>query len=390
MLYILKALVFTLPLQEFYIPIGNTNHVEIYDFLSIILVIVFLYKEKIIAYKKDMFVLFILSLWIMSGVFFAFNIFAVIAKVLKVTLNIFVYIAVYNICKKYHCWQELIDTLYISVFVESVFSISEYVFINYIGEGMVFHSAQIVDNIARVDGTFNDANYLALYMSCCLICITTDMFYNKFTIRKIMLLLLILVVLMMSFSRSGLLAAIFGLFTTLHVYALYKGKKMLICKIIVIGVIPIIGCLIYFPDLLIRYITMFDLERGDVYVRIVQYLTAIEMIIDNPIMGVGAGNYMNNIMHYNSFTGGTLIPHNSFLEIAAESGIVAVLFMILFFKMILCNIYRYRNKWIYVSMVGMVIGTIISGLFYSNIYYQMMMYLCIGMGQSYGEKCEEN
>ena len=135
-----------------------------------------------------------------------------------------------------------------------------------------------------------------------------------------------------------------------------------------------IGISLENPNFLDRYTTMFDLERGDVFVRIIQYYTAIVMIEDNPIMGVGAGNYMNYIDKYNSFTGGSLIPHNSILEIAAETGVVAVLLMIMFLYHAMRWMIQMRSVYSYMSL-GIVICTFIMGMFYSNIYYQMQLFV---------------
>lgn len=390
---LIKLIIFTLPIQEYAISIGNNNHIACYELLGGVLVFVSFFKMDKLVYPRCITVMFFLIVWILLGGVFTEYPLAVLAKSLKIMLNIGVLIVIYTYLVKYKKWNDLVKIIYFTAICEAVFSLLEYVFVNYIGSNSIFHTWQTLGDINRLDGTFNDSNYLALYVSLCLMIVITDMIYNSVKKYKTIIAFLMITVLLLTFSRSGILAGIIGCVFICVRYLSYNNRLAEIYKFIFIG-LGIAGTIVVcflqlYPDMLIRYTTMFDLERGDVYVRIVQYLTAINMFLDNPIMGVGAGNYMNYIGQYNSYTGGTLIPHNSILEIAAETGIVAVILIVCFFYKIFSWSKHMNGYWLNTAALACLISTIISGMFYSNIYYQMSLYVYLSIGLSFG-KCKGN
>ncbi len=376
MKYIIYAIVCAFPLQAYDISIGDTNHVTIAEIIAILSVCIMLYKKNAYIYPAYIKWVFLLIVWICLGAFFTINPFAVIAKSLKLLLNICVFILFYNyiiIRKNAIAVYNFIKKVSL---VEAVFSIIGFYWINFVGsENILFRIEQSVDGVYRAVGTFNDANYLGLYIACVIVMIAIERFYTgSLSGKDYCIVIILFIALFMTMSRSSLLGMFFGIVTS----ALFitHGKidvKKLISLMLLIAIITI-GISLENPNFLDRYTTMFDLERGDVFVRIIQYYTAIAMIEDNPIMGVGAGNYMNYIDKYNSFTGGSLIPHNSILEIAAETGLVAVLLMIMFLYHAMRWMIQMRSVYSYMSL-GIVICTFIMGMFYSNIYYQMQLFV---------------
>lgn len=388
MKFYIYAIILTIPLQDVAISIGNTNHITIFEFIALASLSMspFFFPKKVYYPKASAF-LFLLCIWIFIGAFFTINPFSAIAKVFKIMLNLYVLLLVYNYLLRENSADKLISLIKKVALLESVFSVIEYVFINFIGENVIFHATQAVGEVKRVDGTFNDANYLGLYIACSFIIVFTDILFNKKRGRFDKLLAVFLfAVLLLTLSRSGLLAALAGVAIVLTSY--YSSKQQLnrlikyIIALFPVTLIVLISLMGVYPDFFERYTTMFDLDRGDVYVRIVQYLTAIAMYRDNMLLGVGAGNYMNYIQYYNGYTGGSLIPHNSFLEIAAETGTIALLLMVSFFIYIIKDAWRYRDNEYNVIMLGCVVATLISGFFYSNIYYQMPLFIYLAIGYS--------
>lgn len=387
MKFFVYAIISTIPLQDVAISIGNTNHITVFEFIALISLLTSpLFFPKKFYYPKISVFLFFLCIWIFIGAFFTINPFSAIAKALKIILNLYVLLLVYNYLIKTNSANELISLIKKVALFESVFSVIEYVFISYIGENVIFHATQTVGEVERVDGTFNDANYLGLYIACSFVIVFTDILFNKRGRFDKLLAVFLFAVLLLTLSRSGLLAALAGVAIVLISY--YSSKQQLnrlikyIIALFPVILIVLISLMGVYPDFFERYTTMFDLDRGDVYVRIVQYLTAIAMYKDNMLLGVGAGNYMNYIQYYNGFTGGSLIPHNSFLEIAAETGTVALLFMVSFFIHIIKDGWHFRNNEYDVIMLGCVVATLVSGFFYSNIYYQMPLFVYLGIGYS--------
>lgn len=77
-----------------------------------------------------------------------------------------------------------------------------------------------------------------------------------------------------------------------------------------------------------------DGEDQSINERLRFYKGAVESIKENPILGIGIGNWKIESMKYDSkFVTGYRVPfhaHNDFLQVAAESGIFASIFFILF------------------------------------------------------------
>jgi len=84
--------------------------------------------------------------------------------------------------------------------------------------------------------------------------------------------------------------------------------------------------------------------------------TAWQMFLDRPILGVGAGNYTEHFDEYAERVGSAVrfrsiirahYPHNLYLEIAAESGLVGLL---LFLAIVLTSFYLLeRSRWCFVA-----------------------------------------
>ena len=80
------------------------------------------------------------------------------------------------------------------------------------------------------------------------------------------------------------------------------------------------------------------------------YKSSIKLIIDNPIFGVGPGNWSVDIWKYdlyNGFLGKSFAkrPHNDFLWIFAEGGFIAgISYILLFLILLRDSYYLYKNK----------------------------------------------
>ena len=107
-------------------------------------------------------------------------------------------------------------------------------------------------------------------------------------------------------------------------------------------------------------------EHNSLKTRIVMWESSINMIKNNPIFGVGVGNYQPHYLNYidnisgENLTGGSRDhdhPHNIFLFIAAEQGIPSlILFLIMIFiaiKISLFNIYKFE-KFSFGNLIGIV------------------------------------
>ena len=112
--------------------------------------------------------------------------------------------------------------------------------------------------------------------------------------------------------------------------------------------------------------------------RLIRWKAGLEIMEDNPILGVGYRNWMT---YYTDFHGQKLagLPHNIFIDAGAELGYTGLILFILMILYTLVNNARTRklalavdNKFIFYTAHGLdaaLIGFLISGSFVSVLYY---------------------
>ncbi len=187
---------------------------------------------------------------------------------------------------------------------------------------------------ARAFGTVNDPNYFAQLLLV-LVPLAIWAALNGRTWRGksfgVAALLLLLAAIGLTFSRGAYLGAVI----VLGVYAMYlrlDARYLLI--------LPLVGALLYVapPEFRARFGTLDEVlpgnnagayADGSLQGRTVKAEIAIAVVADNPIFGVGRGNYR---LHYRDYineidgagTNTERDAHNLYLEVAAEQGIVGL------------------------------------------------------------------
>lgn len=196
--------------------------------------------------------------------------------------------------------------------------------------------------------------------------------FNKKT--NLLALLLITPLLLATYytgSRGGLLAtaALIGL------YFLIRFKVSFL-KIVFISLVGMTA-FIFAPS----HMTSIRDSSGSAQHRVDMWGEGIEMVQQNPIIGIGRGNFA-------SYTG-TLIAHNSAVEIMGEMGIIGLFFWCAMIYLALKSIYIYREKTedpvkkAYIVGLGLsVVGYIISSMFvtleYETFYFMLALSASIG------------
>ncbi|MFW6280934.1 MAG: O-antigen ligase family protein, partial [Halanaerobium sp.] len=178
----------------------------------------------------------------------------------------------------------------------------------------------------------------------------------------------------------GFLTALFVFSGFLIYYNFDSEKFKSIATVILILFILITPFLM--PD---RLLNKFDnlrnvYENNSLKTRIVMWESSIYMIKNNPMLGVGVGNYQPHYLDYldniaeeklSSSSRKHDHPHNMFLFIAAEQGIPSlVLFLIMIFiaiKVSLFNIYNYEK-----FSLGNIIGIVSLSMFIVFIVHSMV------------------
>ncbi|MDI6736508.1 MAG: putative O-glycosylation ligase, exosortase A system-associated [bacterium] len=225
-------------------------------------------------------------------------------------------------------------------------------------------------------------------------------FVEKSPLKKVILALLFLSMILatiLTFSRGGFL----GLVTVLGLIWL-KTKYKLISSFT--SLFLILCVLLFLPQgYKDRIHSILEYRQdGSAMGRIVAWKTGLKMIKDKPVIGVGLGNFSLLIPQYNPYAHTGIEPHNSFIQIASECGLIALLFFILLPIISIRELWQLRKKfantqkgkWV-VSMANMLeisfCGYIVSGSFLHQA-HMPLFYLFIALSvvvKQIAEKEEE-
>ncbi|MBZ0183555.1 MAG: O-antigen ligase family protein [Melioribacteraceae bacterium] len=133
--------------------------------------------------------------------------------------------------------------------------------------------------------------------------------------------------------RAGILGSVI-LITSYTIYKFYKGELKLnknhLISVFVIGVVSVISVILFNMAVIERLLNIIGVFNssfetgGAIAIRFDAYRLAWEIFIENPLFGAGLGSF--NYEWFGSLTGTYIkYPHNLFLEILAELGIIGLL-----------------------------------------------------------------
>lgn len=217
-------------------------------------------------------------------------------------------------------------------------------------------------NGSRFVGTITDPNAAALYLSVSFFII---IWFKNYIIcnKKLKIFLnitniLVFICVMLTLSRGGMI----GFFCALFIYILFN-IKLFIKNIYLIPMLICLGLSIFYIDTVKfknQFVNSFILrsqdatqENGMLNVRINLSLSAIDMGIDHPIVGVGRGNFSLNsetyllgrgadFEHQESFYKG-MVAHNTLAGIFAELGMAGLLVFISIFCIMTYKLFKSIN-----------------------------------------------
>lgn len=177
---------------------------------------------------------------------------------------------------------------------------------------------------SRASGSFGDPNYFALAL---IVCIAFTLCLYRLYPEHGRLLAGIAVVLcfnlLLTSSRGGILG-----FGAMFVMFLKGSRKRATYITIAVGMAATLAVLI--PETTVNRLLSKDRDsQGSTEHRMRLIKTSLRMIEDNPLTGVGYGNYKQYSIKYSpEETRFALIAHNSYLSVAAELGLpLLVLFI---------------------------------------------------------------
>jgi len=182
---------------------------------------------------------------------------------------------------------------------------------------------------------------------------------------------------LISASRGPLLSIIIALFVSFLINKRIKFKYILYVLLFAIFLIVII-LTVTPPDFLDRILGRNTLSQNTMLVRIFANYEALRLFIQNPIFGIGFGNF--------TFGGGIftvlIYPHNIFSEIMSETGVIG---LILFLGIIITTftylkrINKKLDASIYNQLFGLFIASFINANLSGHIGANVYLFITIGL-----------
>jgi len=239
----------------------------------------------------------------------------------------------------------------------------------------------------RITGPFGNPNNLAAWLtivvpfSSSFLCFSGKNLSLK--IRSLISLLIVILIacLVLTYTRGAWIAIILSLILT---GIIFKSKKLIIITILATA-------------LLFTFTTKSVKERtvsiitgsGSEAVRTNLWQEAAIIIRDFPFLGCGLNTYSIVAPKYKITEGGGIYPHNSYLHMAAETGLLGLgaflWIIIIVFRASLANIKKINNKFCNAILIGLLAGlfaflahSFVDTNFYS-VQFRFLLWFVIGL-----------
>ena len=187
--------------------------------------------------------------------------------------------------------------------------------------------------------TFGNINFAAAYMSIALLLTTLPLKkkQNYIVIIKILCSIIILIYLIRSGSRGAWIAALTGIIIYCIIWSIAKEKislkKLLVIIIIIIfALLPLMLSKTWRTQTINRWKELSNFKKGSVKVRLSLWKSTVSLIKENPFSGTGAGQFIHHFPRHRDISEYVISngrvashPHNDWLLIACEFGIIAIL-----------------------------------------------------------------
>lgn len=237
------------------------------------------------------------------------------------------------------------------------------------------------EHMYRMFSTFLDPNYVGAFLSLFFflqlvkqVKIGREKVSVRITFLRYGLLLFTLGAVFLTFSRSALVMLLIGSIVIFHLCN--KQKFIFILLAITILVFTISSKYFY-----IENINPFRVVS--VNARLETIHNAVQIIKDNPILGIGFNAYRYAQIRYGFRDKSTAIishadssPDNSFLFVLATTGIIGFFAYLFMWRRIVqnaVNIYRYKQKKFAILLIASVAGLSVDALFINSLFFPPIM-----------------
>lgn len=266
--------------------------------------------------------------------------------------------------------KKIIGALYCSTAVVAIIGIYQYVTG---GKGVAKEFKTGFDYTkVKIPSTLDNPNSLAAFMVIAIFPIIMMIIYEKNKLKKGLYGLLTLIIffnIVFAYSRSAYVGVGVGLF----ILILFYSYKMLII------VVPILLFAVFNSKVRERILNITSNSQN--FLRIKVWKTALKMIEDHPILGVGNGNFTERYDEYVKRYpyleyGYSHFPaHNSYLKVFSELGIIgivnfcaiillAIIHVKKFISVTKDNFYKHFFTGFFASAIGFLIMNTVDNLFF--------------------------
>ncbi len=127
-----------------------------------------------------------------------------------------------------------------------------------------------------------------------------------------------------------------------------------------------------------RLRSMVDMNYASNAHRLKLWKQALQVIRDFPLTGCGLNTYSYFVKKYPSFVGGSMYPHNSFLQMTAETGFVGLLMflgLLIRFLVAGCAHIAQKNSYLVLGLVSGISAFLVQSFFDTNLYALQLVVL---------------
>lgn len=246
----------------------------------------------------------------------------------------------------------------------------------------------IYDNVVYLGvatGTFYNQNDFSVFLSICFPFVFMY-FFNGRRFSKIITgisLLLLLLIIIENDARLVLIAIVFQILLFIFLSNITIVRKITFSTLIAVVLVIL---LLTNPQLIESYKEIHqDIIQGSgsTIVRINLILNGLIMLYESYFLGVGVDNFTENVNPL-IYTGNIVDPHNWWIEILAEHGLIIFIGYIYIYIYILKSLYKIANKKHELSKIAgailsSLVGMVITSIAPSSFFFFKPMWLFIGI-----------
>lgn len=290
-------------------------------------------------------------------------------------LECIIYLGFYFLAVNYldnEDWQQILTILWVVLVIVNIYGIAQH-----FGKDIF----QWATNFGRRSfATFGNPNFLAGYLVVTLPLLLSGVFYFPQRIKKFVSGILFIVttgVLLLTQTRGAIIAFFLSMLFWTICFFIAKRKK-LILAVALAGIVLAFGAGGFYLHQ--QRLRLFDLTGISMRARFFKWYTALEMVKDHPVKGVGIGNLKVNYALYQVKARERIkIPlpgtsesqaHNEYLQVWAETGTLGLLTFLGIFGIYFLNRLKQvaghrpqatseRTKFLLMGSLSAVFGTLI-------------------------------